>query len=834
MFTNKINFFVVLFVLYWCFFITPCFAQDFSSFAYPNTSKLQKILNSGQDLEKLKKELGVSNTGESIYTSGFNLTNATIGNVTRGVNATTGKTTPLSKKNPKKNIPSIIEQLYRTKYFPYISGWSPKLVNQVKRLSQFGYNLFQNISPQLSKLAVPDDSYILGPGDVLKIRVWGTDVDSEVICRVNRDGTLDIPKVGVINVSGMRLRDARKEILKEAKKYDQGIKLRVSLEELRSVEVYILGSVKSPGIHLVPAFSTVLNALVMAGGVKKTGSLRNIYVYRKGRLYAHVDLYNFILKGDTSSDIILKDKDVIFVPQIGPTVALVGGVKEPGIYEIKSEKDIGDILACTGDVLPQGFLGRIYIRRYNNNKDFVIKDIKCDKDNAWKHTKIKDGDLIQINYVLNSWPKTVRLEGHVWREEVFNYKKGLMLSDILSSKDILRPRAVTDFCLLYRYDPNTTLFRVERIPLKQVLEKKYDLPLKPFDRIKVLSLDDLGIKYYVSIAGGVWKPGKYEYYPGMRLEDLVALAGGFKEGVNKDRIDLSRQIITENNEMTTHMELNYRTRCNIALKPMDYVFVPLVKDAYLLKTVTIKGEVRFPGTYRIKDGERVSDLIIRAGGFTKNAYFYGAKFLNKRAREIQQKSLNDLIQELELRANQAISQGLQASVSKEEVESYKAAQLSIKSFINKLKAVQPEGRIAIMLTDLSSFRGSKYDFTLSDGDELIIPKRPNFVAVMGSVYSPSAFLYEPGKSLGDYLKLAGGPTKRADKKYIYVLKANGEVYSRQQVGFWSSFEDYKPMPGDTIVVPENFERVPYLRLIKDISDIVFKIATTAGVAIAVM
>ncbi len=173
--------------------------------------------------------------------------------------------------------------------------------------------------------------------------------------------------------------------------------------------------------------------------------------------------------------------------------------------------------------------------------------------------------------------------------------------------------------------------------MKKYWKKKFDMDMKPYDRVKILSLDDFGIKYNVTIMGAVWKPGTYEYHPGMTVSDLIALAGGFKKGVNKEKIDLSRQIITNTEVKTIHLNVDMSKTNSITLEPMDYVFVPIVKDAYVLKTVTIKGEVKFPGTYRIRDGEKLSDLIIRAGGFTKDAYFYGAKFLNQRAREIQQK-----------------------------------------------------------------------------------------------------------------------------------------------------------------------------------------------------
>ena len=799
----------------------------------PSMAKAQAILNNLPPslLKELSSQQGLSNPATAVMSPSS----------LPGPRAKKTKVS-VSKIKKKGQGVSLLESLYRRAYLGAMGEYGIRrgvgfgggeLVSQIKGLTQFGYNLFSQMSSNVSNLVVPGGNYVLGPGDVLNIRIWGTNIDAQVVSTIARDGTINLPKVGVIYIAGTRLKDARKVILREALKYIQGINIRVSLKSLRSIEVYVLGAVNSPGLQMVPAFSTVLNALMQAGGVKKIGSLRRIRVYRNGRLYKKVDLYDFILKGDTHSDILLADRDVIFVPHIGKTVAIVGAVKQSGIYELKDEKDLKDILGFTGSVLPQAFLGRIYIRRYSNNREFVVKDIDASTSSMWRHVPIRDGDLIEFTYVNNSWPKTVQLLGHVWRPETFNYRKGLRLSDVLSSPSQLRPGAITDFCLLYRYNPSTTLFDVKRIPLGEVFAHKFDMPLRPYDRIKVLSRKEYGISYKVVIEGAVWRPGNYIYRPGLTLKGLLALAGGPKMGANLGHIELSRQHISASSVLTQHVVLSYGRDGNFKLMPLDYVFVPLIKDAYELKTVTIKGEVRYPGTYRIKAGEKVSDLIIRAGGFTPYAYFYGAKYTNKKAREIQQRSINSLIQELELRANTAVSTQVQTAVSKEEIEGVKAMEIGIQRFIKRLKNIKPEGRVAISLTDLKTFRGSKYDFELSDGDTLYIPRRPNFVAVVGSVYSPGAFLYDSNKRVKDYLKMAGGPTKNADSKYIYVLKANGEVISKAQGGFFNSFMEQKLMPGDTIVVPENFERIPYLRLIKDISDIVFKIATTAGVAIAV-
>ncbi len=755
-------------------------------------------------------------------------------------NVTSKKKSPAGlKKRPVKigRGSSLIERLYREAYKVTVGkeiGFGQReLVSQIKHLTQFGYGLFSSLSPRVSQLVVPGEDYVLAPGDVLNVRIWGTNIDTQVVAPISRRGTINLPQVGIIYIAGTALGNAAKVIRREALKYIQGINVRVSLAKLRSIEVYVLGEVNTPGLQMVPAFSTVLNALMRAGGVKKIGSLRRIQVFRDGKLYKKVDLYDFILKGDTKSDVLLKERDVIFVPPIGKTVAIVGAVKQSGIYELKGERSLGDVLHFAGNILPQAFVGRIYLRRYNDNREFVVKDIDTSRIKDWRDVPIKDGDLVEISYTYNSWPKIIKLEGNVWRDKIFKYREGIKLSDILTSPSLLRPGSITNFCLLYRYDPMTTLFKVKEIPLDKVFEHKFDMELKAYDKIVILDRKEYGIKYKVVIEGAVWKPGEYEYHPGMRLKDLLALAGGVKMGANVGHIELSRQYISPSSVSTRHVFLSYARDGDFGLMPLDYVFVPMVKDAYKLNTVTISGEVRYPGTYRIRDGERLSDLILRAGGFTPDAYFYGAKYTNEKAREIQRRSIDSLIQELELRANEAVSSQAQTAVSKEGLQAAQVAQIGIQNFINRLKAIKPQGRVTIFLTDMKSFRGSKYDFELSDGDTFYIPRRPNFVAVTGSVYSPGAFLYEPEKRVKDYLKMAGGPTKTADAKHIYVLKANGEVFSNAQGGFFNNFMDYRLMPGDTIVVPENLERIPYLRLIKDISDIVFKIATTAGVAIAV-
>lgn len=719
---------------------------------------------------------------------------------------------------------SSIEGIYRRSYASSLAG----------DISQYGYAIFDTIQAPSSKLAVPDPSYILGPGDRLTIRVWGTDIDAEFTGAIDRNGTINVPKIGIIPIAGARFGDAEAIIRREAEKYVQGINISVTLAELRSLEIYVVGEVKKPGLHLVPPFSTILGALIQTGGIKKTGSLRDIRLMRGDSVHTSLDLYDLIQKGDKQNDAMLTDRDIIFVPSIGNTAAVVGAVAHPAIYELKNEKFVGDLMALAGGQLPQGFGNRIYLRRFQDNAAFVVQDIDTvAAPQALATIEIRDGDLLELQYLAAAWPDTVTIEGHVWFPDVFQWKPGLTLSQVLPGPQLLKPEAITEFAHLFRHDPVSTRYTMQPIPLGQLFAGTYDTELQPHDRIRILSREELHVSDPLRITGAVYNPGEFPFRPGTTLGGALALAGGLRFGADATRIDISRQFIENNQTTTQHLVVDAAKDAGFALQPYDYIFVRQVKEATEFKQVSIEGEVRFPGTYRISDGEKLADLIARAGGFTDDAYFYGSQYYSTSAQRIQQQSLDQLIDDLQMRAETVLADQMQASGSASDAQAIAAGQSAIRRLVEKLRQVKATGRVALQISDLESLKNSPQNVVVESGDRLVVPKRPEFVTVVGSVYTPNSFLYQPQASLGDYLGKAGGPTQGADKKYMYVLKANGEVFARAQEGmFRDKFEDAMLMPGDTIVVPEKLDRVPYLMVTRDIADIMFKIATTAGVAMA--
>jgi polysaccharide export outer membrane protein len=628
-------------------------------------------------------------------------------------------------------------------------------------VKQFGYNLFiqppSTFAPVDQVPVGPD--YVLGPGDELRITVWGR-IEGQWSVVVDRDGKISLPKVGILSVAGLSFKELKELLSKELSKYYVGFEMNVSIGALRTIRVYVVGNAERPGAYTISSLSTMINALFEAGGPSKTGTMRDIQLKRNGQTVVHFDLYDFLLKGDKTKDSRLLPEDVIFIPPVGSVTAVMGNVNNPAIYELKGETKISQLIELAGGLNTIAFGGRMQVER------------------------IRDSNL----------------------QVVFE-------ADLNSIKD-------------------------------------KDISLQSGDVIKIFAI--VPDKRIVKVTGAVQREGEYGFSPNLTVRDLIALAGGLKYYAYSKEAELTRIHVTDKGPETEKIVFNLEKALsgdhenNVSLKENDYLFVRMIPEWKLYQTVSVTGEINYPGTYTIRRGEKLSSLIERAGGFTDKAYLRGATFTRESVRELQQKQLAEMVDRLEKELLSASTAATSTALSADEAK-IKAEELSqSRALVAKLRDVKATGRIAMRINQPELLKKTLYDVELEEGDTLDIPTNPQSVQVLGSVFNQTAFVYDKDKDYSNYIELAGGYTEYADEDNVYILKVDGTAVrpGSSFLGFlslswnrdlnrWESGS--KTMEaGDTIVVPEKLERIAWLREIKDLTQILFQIAATTAVVIRVL
>ena len=737
----------------------------------------------------------------------------------------------------------------------YVRGKSPEA--ESFNIRQFGYELFEGQTGAFtSSEALPvGPGYLLGPGDELIITFWKK-FNAEHVLVVDREGKINIPEVGIIQVAGLTFSEAKELLAKELHRYykPSEVKMNVSMGRLRSMRVFVVGKVKRPGSYTVSAMSTLVNALLATGGPDKTGSLRDIQVKRNGETLVHFDLYDLLLKGDTSSDIRLMPEDVVFIPSVGPLVAVTGSVITPAIYELKEGTGLKDLIEMAGGVSAGGYLHRIQIERVEEGREKVVLDVDYTGLDEGGGVPVRDGDIVKVFPISQAVKNPVVLKGNVVRPGVYEWKEGLRIGDLIRDTGDLKPDTLLDFAVIERLVPPDNHWEYLTVDLGKLLiskDEEENILLEPHDNIVVYNRWDVEEKKYVRVAGAVNQPESYEYRENMTLSDLIKLAGGMKRYAYTESAELSRVIPTDEGPETTKIIVNPARALtgdpahDIPLKEDDYLFIRTVPGWKLYETVTLTGEVNFPGTYIIKKGERLSSLIERAGGFTESAYLKGAVFTRESIRALQQRQLDEAINRLEMQLLVGGEEKIEGSVTPEEATQRVSAVEQKKNFIEKMRQARAKGRISIKLAPPAELRGTPYDIPLEDGDTLNIPDTPVEVQVLGEVFNQNAYLYDPRGTVSYYIKNAGGLTRDADKGEIYVLKVDGTAVSKRSRGMrsairWSSddnrwiggsFGNMRLDPGDTIFVPVRLEKVAWLREVKDLTQILYQVAVTAGVLI---
>jgi protein involved in polysaccharide export with SLBB domain len=895
-------------------------------------------------------------------------------------------------------------------------------------LERFGRGVFDQ-SPALFTPPAgtpPPDSYVIGPGDEFLVTLWGR-FEAESRLMVDGEGVVQFPRVGPVRVGGLAYADAR-ALLKARAESITGVTAAVTLSGTRSVQVFVVGEAQRPGSVTLTPLSTVIHAVMAAGGPTPLGSLRQVLLRRSGKVVATLDLYDFIQKGETRGDRPLENGDVVVLPKAETLVRLQGRVKRPAIYELRQGEGLRALLQLAGGLEPDAFGGRLQVERAEGNLRRTVLDVAFSE--LAGDVELRDGDLVRVFPLDPEVRNQVTLLGHVYRPGAYAFTEGMRVADLLGSAENLKPdvdltygvvlretgpdraRAALPFrpgpalegretaenlalrprdevyifsryqfrpplqaqatgelrspglyripqgarvadlvrlagglgpeallrrAQLLRYLPDRsreTLYidlgraldgdpaenrelaeqdhlivhsvwdetfeeavqidgevkRPGRVPLtrgmtvrelvfkaggltknaylpvahlyrtdrrsKEVTihtfrlegaleaDPNEDLPLHDQDHVVIHSAFQFAPVRTVSVSGQVNAPGTYPHASNMRVRDLVLAAGGLKEQAYLAEAEVVRTRVVEGEiaevetvRFSLERALAGDPEANLPVGPWDKLFVKTIPEWRETWKVELAGEVRFPGTYYIFKGERLSSVLERAGGYTSEAYLRGAVFTRESAREQQQRRLDELRDTLERTVLRAASAEVQTALSPEDVSAQRQFLDAQRQLLQKLQTVRASGRVVIRALPLDELRGTQWDVVLEDGDALTVPKTPQTVAVVGEVYNPTSLLWEPdNRRVEHYLQKTGGPTPDAEARRIYVVRADGTVVSPGSANsgnWWSpGIRSLELLPGDTVLVPEKVIRVPFMKELKDITQVLFQIAVTAGVAVA--
>jgi protein involved in polysaccharide export with SLBB domain len=802
--------------------------------------------------------------------------------------------------NPYSDVPSLYDMYMQAA----VSQRSPE---------RFGLDVFRNSvdEPDVIPMDLPvGPDYVVGTGDSLAIDLWGS-VSQRLVRLVDREGRVALPETGPLLVSGKNLGQIQFEIQHALRNVFREVSADVSLSRVRTVRVYVVGDVTTPGAYDISSLSTPLNALFAAGGVTGRGSLRALRHSRGTQLVQQVDAYDLLLHGVRADLKRLEDGDTLLVPPLGPQVTVDGMVRRPGVYELLDERSLADVLALAGGVLPTAALRHIEVQRVEAHEkrtmltlDLVSNPDHGEVDKQLDAFKIQDGDQVHIFPIAAYNEDAIYLQGHVLRPGRYSYKPGMKVTDLISSYADMLPEPAPHYAeiirlnapdfhpsiesfdvnaalanpasaptlnrldtvrIFSRYDferpPNVSVGGAVRAPgdyrttgvahlrdavylaggitpdaaldSAQLFRTQADGTLRilsidlgealagnPVDNVVVQARDRLLIHRKmesidaptVNVTGEVAKPGRYPLTSNMRAADLIRVAGGLKRSAFADAADLTR--FRPDNSSTERMEVKLAAALagnvneDVPLRNGDVLAIRQIAQwDDLGASVVVKGEVQHPATYGIEPGERLSSLLKRCNGFTTQAYPYGAVLIRKEVREVEMQSHLELVNRL--KAEEKYLKSLPEGDS-DQKNAKLTAIAETDTVLQQLEATAPIGRLVVHIpSNLSSLAKSPADVALRDGDELIIPKRTNYVVVSGQVFNPTAVSYLPGRSAKWYLSQSGGVTQIADKSAVFVVRADGSVLSaKNNSGLWSG----DPMnavlkPGDSIVVPEKAPKI---------------------------
>lgn len=711
----------------------------------------------------------------------------------------------------------------------------------------FGMNLFYNKNRKLSfapnlNLATPR-SYVVGPGDMLYVDIYGQS-ERYYEANVTPEGSVILENIGPINVSGLTIEEATQAIKNRLSRFFTGMSgsnpntfVQVSLGNIRTIQVHLVGELRLPGTFTLSAFSTVFNALYAAGGPNENGTMRNVKLIRNNKQIATIDVYDFLVNGQAELNQRLQDQDVILVEPYAARVQIQGEVKRPMLFEVKEGESFQALLQYAGGFTEDAYRDRVAVVR-NTGKERAVSDIY---QNQFSLFTVKGGDQYTVGKILNRYNNRVQIKGAVFREGNYALSENLTLLGLIEKAEGLRGEAHLESAsiLRTREDLSTELLQVN---LRAILSgTEQDITLKAEDIIRISSIYDLNEEFYVKITGEVQEPGIYPYSSNMTVEDLIVAAGGLREAASTSNVEIARRAentgtgeISDIIPVQINPDLSFNAN-SPTLQPFDNVLIRRKPNFALEKLVQVEGQVNSPGQYAVQNAnERISDVIRRAGGLTQFAYPQGATLI--RRTEFYQTESDKLRKEKDLinlyerlateatdpsesqamilrRLNKPVFDSAAANnEGSDDILARTRAEVLTdisqnRSGLNDIKIRETEA-IAIDLAAIMAHPGSGYDLILEEGDIISIPKQLQTVRLRGEVIYPTTVRHEPNRPMSFYINRAGGFDNRAKKRRTYVVYANGEVARTKNFLFFKSYPSVEP--GAEIIVPSKGPKIPFM------------------------
>lgn len=659
------------------------------------------------------------------------------------------------------------------------------------RLKRYSANTFK--SPKsftpMQNMPIPSN-YIIGPGDSINVHSWGT-VKANINSKVKPDGTIFVPNLGDVSVTGVKEGELGSYMKGQLGKIYRGFELSANVSKIRTIQVLVAGMANKPGTYYLSSLATLSNAIFAVGGPSSQGSMRDIELRRSGVLIAHFDAYDLLINGSMGRDVPLLAGDVIMFKPLGNQAAIYDGVKRPAIYEMKPKETIADIINFAGGYSSDAKTDKIIIETINKDQLINVHDYST---TTALSMPISDGEVIHFFRTQNRYESSIAVIGNIAYPTRVGYKEGMKVNDVIPNKDVLLTASYYNSYSYNTYGRDNTM---TQIGMEKTTNQSGSGGLNLTTGLQSTS----NLSNSKPIFGG----GQNLFIAGPVSIPQADINWNYALIVRVDNSNFSTHIIPFN----LRKAIAGDSENNLVLQPGDVINVLSAKDVrssdYGAPTyVFIDGEVNYPGVYELKYGQTLKDVVNTAGGVTPKSYLFGMELTRQSVKQQQAVVLGQMLDQAQqsLLANAG---SISASVTADQAKTQQMAIQQQLAFINQMRRIKPSGRIILgVKSDIGSAEDLP-DFQLENGDTVYIPSRPNIVHVVGQVYNPATFMYNPKTTVRGYIDLAGTENKFADASSEYILRADGSLYSKQQAGWFGTFGSRNLNPGDVVIVPQDID-----------------------------